>query len=164
MTSTAARLEAAGAGAVVLPSLFEEQLTHEQVNLNRSLEQGSEAFAEALDYFQGVDSLVDAADRYVNSIRAVKAATTVPVIASLNARTIPGWVRYAAMMADAGADAIELNMYHVAADRHRSGAEMNGRTRRRSAPSARRPRTPLISPRGRSRTGGRRRRRGPGMM
>lgn len=124
LPTTAARLERAGVGAIVLPSLFEEEVIHEQVNLNRSLEQGSEAFAEALDYFPGVDSLVDAADRYINSIRAVKAATTVPVIASLNARTIPGWVRYAAMMADAGADAIELNMYHVAADRHRSGAEI----------------------------------------
>ena len=123
LPATAVRLDRAGVGAIVLPSLFEEEIIHEQVDLNRSLEQGTETFAEALDYFPSVDSLIDASERYVNSIRAVKAATSVPVIASLNARTLRGWARYAAMMADAGADAIELNLYHVSADRHRSGAD-----------------------------------------
>jgi len=122
--ATAVRLERAGAGAIVLPSLFEEEVLHEQVGLNRSLEQGSEAFAEALDYFPAVDSIVDAADRYVVALSRIKAATTIPIIASLNAKTQAGWVRYARLMADAGADAIELNLYHVAADRYRSGAEM----------------------------------------
>jgi dihydroorotate dehydrogenase (fumarate) len=122
--SIAERLERSGAGAIVLPSLFEEEVIHEQVGLTSALEQGTEAFAEALDYFPAVDTLVDAAERYVTSLTAIKARTSVPIIASLNARTHAGWVRFARLMADAGADALELNLYHVAADRHRAAADI----------------------------------------
>jgi len=120
----AARLERAGVGAIVLPSLFEDEVLHEEVGLSRALEQGTEAFAEALDYFPNVAAYENAADRYLASLARIKAITTVPIVASLNAKTLAGWERYARLMADAGADALELNLYHVAADRYRSGADI----------------------------------------
>ena len=119
----ARRLEAAGVGAIVLPSLFEEEIVAEELGLDRALEQGTEAFAEALDYFPAVDAYVSAADRYLSSLERVKAAVGVPVIASLNATTTGGWVRHARRLQDAGADALELNLYHVPADPGRSGAD-----------------------------------------
>src|SRR6266536_6570843 len=117
---TARRLERAGVGAIVLPSLFEEEILAEEIGLNRSLEQGTEQFVEALDYFPAVDSLISAADRYLTGLERVKAAVAVPIIASLNASTPGGWVHYARRMQDAGADALELNLYHVAADPNRT--------------------------------------------
>jgi dihydroorotate dehydrogenase (fumarate) len=120
----ALRLERAGAGAIVLPSLFEEEILHDELNLDNSLEQGTDAFVEAPDYFPALGTFVDAGERYLTALRRIKAATSVPIIASLNAKTPAGWVRYARQMADAGADAIELNLYHVAADRYRTAAEL----------------------------------------
>jgi dihydroorotate dehydrogenase (fumarate) len=120
----AALLERAGAGAIVLPSLFEEEVVAEEIELNRSLEQGTEHFAEALDYFPAVDGFVGAADRYLASLEAVKRAVAVPIIASLNATSAGGWVRYARRIEEAGADALELNLYHLAADPTRSAADM----------------------------------------
>ena len=119
-----ARLEAAGVGAVVMPSLFEEEILHEEIELNLAIEAGSGHFAEALDYFPGVDALETAADRYMRDIDRLKSAVRIPVIASLNAATPGGWVRYARWLQEAGADAIELNLYRVAADPLRSGADM----------------------------------------
>ena len=121
---TAGRLERAGVGAIVLPSLFEEEILAEEIGLNRSLEQGTEAFAEALDYFPAVDSFISAADRYLLGLERVKAKVGVPVIASLNASTTGGWVHYARRMQDAGADALELNLYHVAADPARTAGDV----------------------------------------
>jgi dihydroorotate dehydrogenase (fumarate) len=121
----AARLERAGVGAIVLPSLFEEEILAEEIELNRSLEQGTEHFAEALDYFPNVEGLFGAADRYLAAIERIKAQTTVPIIASLNGSTAGGWVRYARRIEDAGADALELNLYHLAADPLRTAAEMD---------------------------------------
>jgi len=72
------RLEASGAGAVVLPSLFEEEILHEEVSLNRSLEAGSEHFAEALDYFPAIDDFADAGDRYIADLERIKASTSLP--------------------------------------------------------------------------------------
>lgn len=120
----AARLEAAGVGAIVLPSLFEEEILAEEVDLNRSLEQGSEHFAEALNYFPNIGTGLSAADRYLVSLERVKREVDVPVIASLNATTAGGWVRYARLVEAAGADALELNLYHVAANPYRSAAEL----------------------------------------
>jgi dihydroorotate dehydrogenase (fumarate) len=120
-------VEEGGAAAIVLPSLFEEEILHEEVQLTRALEAGSEHFAEALDYFPAVPELADAGDRYVANLSKIKAQATVPVIASLNATTKGGWVRYARRMEDAGADAVELNLYHLAADPSRSGADMEAR-------------------------------------
>jgi len=117
-------LERAGVGAIVLPSLFEEEILAEEIELNRSLEQGTEHFAEALDYFPAVDAFIGTADRYLASLEQVKAQVAVPVIASLNASTAGGWVRCARRIQDAGADALELNLYRVAADPRRTAAEM----------------------------------------
>jgi dihydroorotate dehydrogenase (fumarate) len=114
--ASARRLEEAGAAAIVLPSLFEEEIVNEEIQLTRSLEAGSEQFAEALAYFPRIDELPGVGDRYLANLERTKAAVTVPVIASLNATTTGGWVRYARLMQDAGADALELNLYHVAAD------------------------------------------------
>ena len=121
---TAGLLERAGVGAIVLPSLFEEEILAEEIELNRSLEQGTEQFAEALDYFPAVEGFVGAADRYLVSLAQVKARATVPIIASLNAYSAGGWIRYARLIQDAGADALELNLYRVAADPRRTAAEM----------------------------------------
>jgi dihydroorotate dehydrogenase (fumarate) len=120
----AARLERAGAGAIVLPSLFEEEILAEEIGLNQALEQGTEAYAEALSYFPAIDTFIGAADRYLASLERIKAQAHIPIIASLNATTTGGWVRYARAIQDAGADGLELNLYHVAADPRRTAVEM----------------------------------------
>jgi dihydroorotate dehydrogenase (fumarate) len=117
-------LERAGVGAIVLPSLFEEEILAEEIELNRSLEQGTETFAEALDYFPNVAGFIGAADRYVAALERLKSAAGVPIIASLNASSAGGWVQHARRIESAGADAIELNLYHLAADPLRSAADM----------------------------------------
>ncbi len=121
---TAARLADAGVGALVLPSLFEEEIVHEQVELTEAMEAGAENFAEALDYFPALSPFPTAPERYLANLERTKARVSVPVIASLNAYSPGGWVRYAHLLADAGADAIELNVYRVAADPARNSAEM----------------------------------------
>jgi dihydroorotate dehydrogenase (fumarate) len=121
---TARLLERAGVGAIVLPSLFEEEIEAEEIELSRSLEQGTEHFAEALSYFPAVNAFVGTADRYLASLERIKGEVTVPVIASLNASTAGGWVRYARRIEEMGADGLELNLYHVAADPLRTAAEM----------------------------------------
>jgi dihydroorotate dehydrogenase (fumarate) len=118
-------LDEAGVGAIVLPSLFEEEILNDEIGLNRSLENGTEQFAEALDYFPAVDSLPDVGQRYLANLAAIKARSSVPVIASLNATSTGGWVHYAKLMQDAGADALELNLYRVAADPKKTAAEMD---------------------------------------
>jgi dihydroorotate dehydrogenase (fumarate) len=120
----AARLEAAGVGAIVLPSLFEEEIVSEEIELHGALEQGTDQFIEAPTYFPAMGTFVGTADRYLGALRAVKASAGVPIIASLNATTAGGWVRYAREIQDAGADAIELNLYRLAADPGRSAAEL----------------------------------------
>jgi dihydroorotate dehydrogenase (fumarate) len=123
----ARRLERAGVGAIVLPSLFEEEILAEEIQLARSLEQGTEVFAEALSYFPAVQSFEGTADRYLSALTRVKASVAIPVIASLNASSVGGWVTHARRIQDAGADALELNLYHVAADPRRSAADMEAR-------------------------------------
>jgi len=120
----ARELADAGAAAIVLPSLFEEEILHEEVELNRALEAGTETYSEALDYFPATGELANAGDRYLANLEAIKRAVSIPVIASLNATTTGGWVRYARLMADAGADAVECNLYRVAADPVRTAAEV----------------------------------------
>lgn len=124
--ATARSVEEAGASAIVLPSLFEEEILHEETALSRSLEAGSEQFAEALDYFPDVGEYATAGDRYLAKLEAIKGQASVPVIASLNASTPGGWVRHASLIEQAGADALELNLYHVAADPTRDAAAMEG--------------------------------------
>ena len=103
----------AGVGAVVLQSLFEEEIVAEEVGLSFALEAGSEHFAEALDYFPTVSNFTSEADRYLELLEEIKKAVRVPVIASLNASSTGGWVRYAKLLEEAGADALELNVYRV---------------------------------------------------
>jgi dihydroorotate dehydrogenase (fumarate) len=113
---TARLLDEAGVGAIVLPSLFEEEVENEELQLNRSLEAGSGQFPEALEYFPTIESVPSVGDRYLARLERIKSHSSVPIVASLNAATMGGWVRYARLMQDAGADALELNLYHVAAD------------------------------------------------
>jgi dihydroorotate dehydrogenase (fumarate) len=122
--SHALRLEDAGVGAIVLPSLFEDEVVHEQVALTAALEDGSGQFAEASGYFPAVQRITDASERYATAIRQLKGRVSVPVIASLNASTPRGWVRFAKLIEEAGADGIELNLYRVACDRDRSAGTM----------------------------------------
>ena len=121
---TVERLEAAGVGAAVLPSLFEEEIVHEEVELNRALEAGTEHFGEALDYFPATPRLETSTDKYVSLIERTKAAVSIPIVASLNGTSTGGWVRYARLLEAAGADAIELNLYRVTADPDRTGSEI----------------------------------------
>jgi len=119
-----ARFEEAGAGAVVMPSLFEEEIENEEIELSASLDQGTEGFAEALDYFPEVETFVGEGDRYLRALETLKRTATVPIIASLNANSVGGWVRFAKLMADAGADALELNLYRITVDRNRTAADV----------------------------------------
>ena len=119
-----ARLEEAGAGAVVLPSLFEEEILNEEIELNRSIEAGAEQYAEALDYFPDVAPFAGAGERYVDRLERIKRRVSIPVIASLNATSSGGWVRYAQRLEAGGADALELNVYRVAADPRMTGADV----------------------------------------
>jgi len=121
---TAALVERAGAAAIVLPSLFEEEIVHDEIELNRSLDAGSEQFSEASHYFPRVEAMLGVGDRYLAGLRRIKAQSAVPVIASLNATSAGGWVRYARLIQDAGADALELNLYHVGADPQASAGEL----------------------------------------
>jgi dihydroorotate dehydrogenase (fumarate) len=120
----ATRLADAGAGALVLPSLFEEELVHEEVQLTSALQAGAEHYAEAIDYFPAVPPFPSARERYLENLERIKARVSVPVIASLNASSPGGWVRYARLLGEAGADAVELNVYRVAADPSRPAADV----------------------------------------
>jgi dihydroorotate dehydrogenase (fumarate) len=109
-------LERHGAGAIVLPSIFEEQIEHEANEIDRLLSVHSESFGEATDFLPDVDGYNSGIDRYLELVGAAKAAVDVPVIASLNGASIGGWLRYGSLLEDAGADAVEVNLYTVAAD------------------------------------------------
>ncbi len=110
------RLEDAGAAAIVLRSLFEEQIAREQMSSFLHTDSHGESFAEALSYFPSPDGFVLGPDEYLEHLRKVKAAVKVPVIASLNGTSLGGWLRYAALMEQAGADALELNVYAINTD------------------------------------------------
>jgi dihydroorotate dehydrogenase (fumarate) len=125
--ATAQGLEAAGAAAIVLPSLFEEEIVHEEVDLSLALEAGAENFPEALEYFPRFAKVDSVLDHYLATISELKDALDIPVIASLNATTTGGWVRYAELLANAGADAIELNLYRLAADPEPRAADVEAR-------------------------------------
>jgi dihydroorotate dehydrogenase (fumarate) len=118
------RAEDAGAGAVVLHSLFEEQLTIESTDLDRHLTHGTESFAEALAYFPDMTGYNLGPEGYLEHVRRAKAAVRVPVIASLNGVSAGGWTEYARAIEDAGADALELNVYYIPTDVRMSGAEV----------------------------------------
>ena len=110
------QLEQSGAAAVVLPSLFEETISHEEVQLARLYDYQTNTSAESLSYFPEMESYNVGPDHYLVHLRHAKAAIKIPVIASLNGVTKGGWTRYARYIEDAGADALELNTYFVPTD------------------------------------------------
>ena len=124
---TLRRLEDAGAAAVVLPSLFEEQLEHDEMAIHRFYESGSESFPEALSYFPDLDDYNTGPDSYLGLISAAKRAISVPVIASLNGSSPGGWVRHAKQVQEAGADALELNIYFVCTEPYITGEQLETR-------------------------------------
>lgn len=110
------RLEDAGAAAVVLPSLFEEQIRAEERSLQHWLSHGNESYAESLSYLPVPETFAVGPDAYLERLRKAKESLGIPVIASLNGQTPGGWSAYAEKLVQAGADAVELNIYRVAAD------------------------------------------------
>jgi dihydroorotate dehydrogenase (fumarate) len=110
------KLEDAGASAIVLESLFEEQIDVDSYELDRHLSGGAESFAEALSYFPDLSSYNTGPDGYLEQIAKAKATVKIPIIASLNGVSSGGWIRYAKKMEQAGADALELNIYTIPTD------------------------------------------------
>jgi dihydroorotate dehydrogenase (fumarate) len=121
------RLAAAGVGAIVLPSLFEEQLREEAARNDRLADAGAESFAEALSYFPETAEEDTGPRSYLSLLERAAAAVDVPVIASLNCITPGGWTDYARAMQDAGAAAIELNIYYLPGDPGTSGRDVEQR-------------------------------------
>lgn len=121
------RMEDAGAGAVVMYSLFEEQLRAERAAAEALVDLGSESFSEALGYFPMREAYHAGPARYLETLRASVAATDIPIIASLNCETEEGWSEYPGLMQDAGAAALELNVYFIPADGLLSGEEVEQR-------------------------------------
>ena len=121
------QLEEAGFAAVVLPSLFEEQIEHEASQVQGLYEYQSDSFAESLSYFPELDSLRVGPSKHLELIEEAKTAVSIPVIASLNGSTQGGWISYAERMRDAGADALELNIYFVPTDCQTSAADVEKR-------------------------------------
>ncbi len=116
--------EDAGVGAIVLPSLFEEQLHIESHDLDRQLSHGTESYAEALSYFPDLGAYRLGPDTYLDHVRRAKAAVDVPVIGSLNGVSSGGWIQYARLIEEAGADALELNVYFIPTDADVDGASV----------------------------------------
>ena len=118
------RMADAGASAVVLYSIFEEQLRQDRLELNRNLENGTNSFAEALTYFPEPKEFRLGPEEYLKHIAAAKQATKIPIIASLNGSSNGGWTSYAKQIQQAGADALELNIYYIPTDLHLTGTEV----------------------------------------
>jgi dihydroorotate dehydrogenase (fumarate) len=110
------RLEDAGAAAIVMYSLFEEQVAHEANELNHYLSYGTESFAEALTYFPESQDYNLGPDEYVELLQKAKRSLGIPVIGSLNGISVGGWISYAKKIEEAGADALELNVYYIPTD------------------------------------------------
>jgi len=121
---TIRHLEDAGAAAVVMPSLFEEEI----MGAARAMESAGAGFAEASSYLPDPDGYHVGPDQYLEHLRAAKEAVSIPVIASLNGTSPGGWTGYAKKMEEAGADAIELNAYYLATDAGETGADVEQRT------------------------------------
>ena len=113
---TARELEAAGVSAVIMHSLFEEQIIHESIKLHNDLVRGAESYAEALDYLPEYGQYSIGPEKYLETLRNVKRAIQVPVLGSLNGVSTGGWIDYAQKIQDAGADALELNIYYLPTD------------------------------------------------
>jgi dihydroorotate dehydrogenase (fumarate) len=118
------RMEDTGAAAIVLTSLFEEQLALESRALDEDLSRGTESFPESLDYLPDLGDYRMTHEVYLENLRRAKTAVDIPVMASLNGATTGGWVRFAREMEQAGADAIELNTYALATDKSQTSSEL----------------------------------------
>jgi dihydroorotate dehydrogenase (fumarate) len=118
------RLEDAGASAVVLYSLFEEQLRQESAELDHHLSTGTESFAESLTYFPQASEFRLGPEGYLEHIRKAKEAVDIPIIASLNGATVGGWTKFAREIEQAGADALECNIYYIPTDPELKAAEI----------------------------------------
>ena len=121
------RLEDAGASAIVMHSLFEEQVVGEQLASIYAMEMFADSYAEALSYFPAHEEFALSPDQYLEQIRRIKQAVAIPVIGSLNGTTAGGWLRYASLIEEAGADALELNVYHVPTDASETGRSVESR-------------------------------------
>ncbi len=118
------RMEDAGAAAVVMYSLFEEQITLESQQLDHYLSYGTESFAEALSYFPDMGTYKVGPDDYLNRVGRAKQAVDIPVIGSLNGVSTGGWIEYARQIEEAGADGLELNVYYIPTDLGMTSAEV----------------------------------------
>ncbi|MBE2190161.1 MAG: dihydroorotate dehydrogenase-like protein [Candidatus Kapabacteria bacterium] len=118
------KIEDAGASALVMYSIFEEQIKFEQKELFYHTTQGTEAFAESLSYFPDTSEYNLGPDEYLEHIRKAKESVKIPVIASINGSTVGGWTDFAKQMQTAGADAIELNIYNIPTELDKTGAEI----------------------------------------
>src|ERR1041385_6276456 len=120
------RLEDVGAAAVVMHSLFEEQISFDSYYLDYHLTQGTNSYAESLSYFPDMQTYNVGPDEYLKLIRRAKEAVDIPIIGSLNGASVGGWTDYAALIEDAGADALELNIYYLPTNTQISGLEVEG--------------------------------------
>jgi len=118
------KMEDAGAAAVVVYSLFEEQITHESGELDHYLSYGTESYAEALSYFPEPEQFHLTPFQYLDHIANLKKAVNIPVIGSLNGVSTGGWIKYAKNIEQAGADALELNVYYIATNPNITGSEV----------------------------------------
>jgi len=118
------RIEDAGAAALVMYSLFEEQITHDSQELDHYLERGTNTFAESLSYFPDLGIYNLGPEPYLEHLHNIKQAVSIPVIGSLNGISSGGWVEYAHRIEQAGADGLELNIYYLPTDPDITGAEL----------------------------------------
>ena len=118
------RMEEAGIAAVVMYSLFEEQIIHESLELDHFLNQGTESFAEALTYFPNMGRYSLAPEKYIEKLQKTRLAVNIPVMGSLNGVSAGGWLAYAQKIQDAGADALELNIYYLPVDSSLSSSQL----------------------------------------
>ena len=118
------RLEDAGAAAVVMYSLFEEQIGFDSYYIDYHLTQGIDSYAESISYFPDMQSYNVGPDEYLNLIRRAKEAVGIPIIGSLNGASVGGWTDYATLIEEAGADALELNVYYLPANTRIKGSDV----------------------------------------
>lgn len=118
------RMEEAGIAAIVMYSLFEEQIIHESLELDHFLNRGTETYAESLTYFPDIGRYSLAPDKYLERLEKNKRAVNIPMMGSLNGVSTGGWIEYARKIQDAGADALELNIYYLPTDLNLTSAEM----------------------------------------
>jgi len=121
---TVRRIEDAGASALVMYSLFEEQITHDSLELDNYLERGTHSYAEAMNYFPDIGNYNLGPEPYLEHLHKIKQEVSIPVIGSLNGISSGGWVDYAHKIEQAGADALELNIYYLPTDPDLTGAKL----------------------------------------